>query len=588
PKWKEELSQKRKVTFKGRVFPIGGILYSIRSGKRLVLPDFLKQLKDEGIEKLDKAKTEKKPKESWKDEEFLAALLQYKKENPKWKEELSQKRKVTFKGRVFPIGGILYSIRSGERKVLVEVLKKLKDEGIEKLDKAKTKTRQNEWSFEDFVPALLQYKKETEWKGGDLDASTTVPFEGRDFPIGAILNLIRSGDGIFSGGIREQLESAGVSLEKVERGGGKSAAVGAGDSGRPGKRRRGEADAAVLPSDQPPTAKPGRPGKRRRREQADAVRTPAQSPTDVPLPGEDPDPAGVPDTGGTTDTAGGLDPGSGLDLGVAGGLDTGVPEGLDLTGGGLAPAGIPGWDGGSWDLGGLPGLDPAGDGLDLTGVPKDLWDWILAWDGSMPGAAGTLTGPQAQTLQERGLRAVDVPHDGDCFFHALLRSGVDGVTAGDVRSVLARELRADLRRSPQVLWPQLDAQGQSGAAADEFRSLDGMPPQEIDAYLAVMGGVSAYRNEIQARVTENWSNRDREGIIASLETPGVYDDASGDIAPLAAAWIYNARINVITPEGALYTIGPHDAPREITLIRQDRSSGIPHDHWLATEKTSAP
>ncbi|MFG2632322.1 hypothetical protein [Streptomyces sp. NPDC048473] len=294
--------------------------------------------------------------------------------------------------------------------------------------------------------------------------------------------------------------------------------------------------------------------------------------------------AGIPGWDGDSWDLGGL---PGLDL-TGGGLDTGVPEGLDLTGGGLAPAGIPGWDGGSWDLGGLPGLDPAGDGLDLTGVPKDLWDWILAWDGSMPGAAGTLTGPQAQTLQERGLRAVDVPHDGDCFFHALLRSGVDGVTAGDVRSVLARELSADLERSPQVLWPQLDAQGQSGTAADQFPSLtNGMTPQENDVYRALLGEGPADRNDILTGVTASWSNTDRNRIIASLETPGVYDDASGDIAPLAAAWIYNARINVITPEGFLYTIGPHDAPREITLIRQDRSSGIPHDHWLATEKTSA-
>ncbi|MFI5752987.1 hypothetical protein ACIBBE_45960 [Streptomyces sp. NPDC051644] len=643
--WKTELSQKRKGTFRGEDFPIGKILSNIRSGHRTVSPDFLKQIKDEGIGELDNAKTKKTTAESWKDGELLAALLQDKKENEKgsgrprkiaWEnedilaallqhqketgwagEKVSPEMEISFKDRVFSIGQILYEIGRGRRKLPPNIREQLESAGIN-LEKVKRggsksaakKTRES-WKNEEFLAALLQHK-ENGWIAPELARTIKIPFNGRKVPIGRLLYDIRHGDRGVSLEILDVLKKEGIgklqnAKVRVEREGGKSAAVGAGDSVRPRKRPRGGQPDVVPPPDQPPTAKPSKPRKRPRRGEPDAVRgqpdavrgeadavlPPTQSPTNVSLPGENPDPAGGPDLTGDLDPTGIPE----LDLaGIpdwAGGSwfpnldsDQGMAGGPDLAGGSWDFGGFPGLDpaGGSSDSGGFPGLDLTGGGLGLTEVPPELLDWILAWD-----AAGTLTDPQAQTLQERGLRAVDVPHDGDCFFHALLRSGVlrDGVTAGDVRSVLARELSADLERSPQVLWPQLDAQGQSGTAADQFPSLtNGMTPQENDVYRALLGEGPADRNDILTGVTASWSNTDRNRIIASLETSGVYDDASGDIAPLAAAWIYGLRINVITPEGFLYTIGP-DNGRVITLIRQDRSSGLPHDHWLATEESSA-
>jgi hypothetical protein len=189
-------------------------------------------------------------------------------------------------------------------------------------------------------------------------------------------------------------------------------------------------------------------------------------------------------------------------------------------------------------------------------------------DGGLPDAHSEprqvegLSQAQAVRLSRLTLRAVDMPTDGNCFFHALIRlapaevaasSGSTGVppTPAQVRAHLADALAQDLGcpEGDRRLWPTVD--GQALAALID----DGEVPQE------------------------GLTDRLRRDIIEALRTPGSYDNAAGDIAPVVAGQVFGLTIEVVLPDGSLYEVGDPDGHR-IVVARVPREARG-YDHWIA-------
>ncbi|MFI9042451.1 hypothetical protein [Streptomyces sp. NPDC053726] len=596
--WK--LTRGTTTMFKGRRFPIGRFLSDIRRGEnRQISADALAQLNQAGVHDLDLAviKTNS-PRENRADEDFIVALLAFKEEKEWDGDKLLQRTKAPFEGNPFPIGRLLSAIRMGSRQVSAETLTQLKEAGVLHLDNAVTATKRTREirGDEDFVQALLQYKQAQKWNGRKLLQRTKAPFEGNSFPIGQVLSDIRNGKHPVSAETLAQLKQGGVELleevnlrRSVARKGGKRVAREDLIHGRPIKRPRGRADATGQSAQQ--QAGGSLPG-----EDLDPVAT--LSPDARPGPSGAPDGPEIPAPDALHGPADGLDKDKSPDN-SADWTSLLPPDALSHLTGTLDQDGVPGWVAGPWAPDPPHALPGPADGLDRDRTPdgSDSANWVGGeGDMSVPEAACTLTDPQLQALQEQGLQAVDVPHDGDCFFHALLTAEIlepfpAGLTPGHLREDLARELTEDLSRLPEdrIRWPLLDVLGQSAAAADEFRQvLTDIPPlQQLGIDMGMRNDAIALQNQILTLTTQDWSDQDRNRIIQALASSGVYDNASGDIAPVAAAWIYNLRINVITPQGTSYPIGPHNPLRELTLIRQEHNPNTPHDHWLATRGTPA-
>ncbi|MCW2943369.1 MAG: hypothetical protein JWR24_86, partial [Actinoallomurus sp.] len=189
-------------------------------------------------------------------------------------------------------------------------------------------------------------------------------------------------------------------------------------------------------------------------------------------------------------------------------------------------------------------------------------------DGGLPDAHSEprqvegLSQAQAVRLSRLTLRAVDMPTDGNCFFHALIRlapaevaaaSGSTGVppTPAQVRAHLADALAQDLGRpeGDRRLWPTVD--GQALAALID----DGEVPQE------------------------GLTDRLRRDIIEALRTPGSYDNAAGDIAPVVAGQVFGLTIEVVLPDGSLYEVGDPDGHRIVVALVPREARG--YDHWIA-------
>jgi hypothetical protein len=181
---------------------------------------------------------------------------------------------------------------------------------------------------------------------------------------------------------------------------------------------------------------------------------------------------------------------------------------------------------------------------------------------SQPERVEGLSEAQAARLGELALRAVDMPANGDCFFHALIRLAPEEVAAGlgssgvqptpaAVRAHVADALTQDLAlpETSRNLWSLLDAQ----------------------AFYGLIGGRTSDGQTL--------TDAHRRMIIDSLRTSGSYDNAAGDIAPVVAGQVFGLHLTVVLADGTPYEVGDPSG-RPVVLARLPREARG-YDHWVA-------
>ncbi|KUO09356.1 scabin-related ADP-ribosyltransferase [Streptomyces sp. DSM 15324] len=202
---------------------------------------------------------------------------------------------------------------------------------------------------------------------------------------------------------------------------------------------------------------------------------------------------------------------------------------------------------------------------------------------------------QIHVLNGLNRTAVDVPHDGDCLFSALLRTAPGRIVEPDgsiptstgmrqrISTELLREL--ELPAADRTLWDGMAGQVREGLAADRARRRQdeaaahrakGPARTEAERRAEFDRFVDAERLLLAATgPTDDELRR----IAVDLGTPGVYDSAAGDLALGLATRIYGFNAQVIG-HGSPYPVG--DGPgAPVVLVRLDRTeAGV--DHWMAT------
>ncbi|HEV3172939.1 MAG TPA: hypothetical protein VGZ32_21515, partial [Actinocrinis sp.] len=190
-------------------------------------------------------------------------------------------------------------------------------------------------------------------------------------------------------------------------------------------------------------------------------------------------------------------------------------------------------------------------------------------------------------LEERNLRQVPIVGDGDCFFNALRATAperIDWHDANDMRAQLATALRNDLElpEHERRLWPHLDITAQAGATEDLLRR----EPEAAARSLAQGAREQDVWNEYFQRVLDNWNEGTRQYLVRRLEDPGAWDDLTGDVAPLAATFVWGLRIVRLDAAGRVDHFGPEDG-RQMVLVRYEGALGEGLDHWTGTEPAEA-
>ncbi|NEA64095.1 hypothetical protein [Streptomyces sp. SID12488] len=207
---------------------------------------------------------------------------------------------------------------------------------------------------------------------------------------------------------------------------------------------------------------------------------------------------------------------------------------------------------------------------------------------------------QTRVLSGLNRTAIDVPHDGDCLFSALLRTAPGQILDPDgntptptgmrqrISADLTREL--DLPPADRTRWNSMTGQVQESLAADRARRRQGeaalnRPKEPARTDAERRAEYDRFADEERERLADTGPTDDElRGIAADMGTPGVYDSAAGDLALGLATQIYGFNARVIG-RGSPYPVG--DGPgAPVVLVRLDRAEAGA-DHWMATGPRSS-
>ncbi|MEU3521607.1 hypothetical protein ABZ770_41305 [Streptomyces sp. NPDC006654] len=212
-------------------------------------------------------------------------------------------------------------------------------------------------------------------------------------------------------------------------------------------------------------------------------------------------------------------------------------------------------------------------------------------DGSMvaeePQAEGLrLADPWMQQVAAmNGLVVADVAGDGNCFMNALALAaglfGPDGqvATAGEVRARLAGALHEDvlLPVHERRLWPRLELTARA-FMADEFTRAAGHLPGH-DLYTIWRDG---YLTEWELSRDGIGDGR-RQRIIEMMAADGLYNNVSGDLASIVAAYVYDLRLHMLavnTVTGA-YGFSSFGSETGLSVYLLRRDPGVAGaEHWM--------
>ncbi|MEW2113724.1 hypothetical protein AB0945_00735 [Streptomyces sp. NPDC005474] len=239
-----------------------------------------------------------------------------------------------------------------------------------------------------------------------------------------------------------------------------------------------------------------------------------------------------------------------------------------------------------------PGSTAPGGGTAPTGPKRSAGSRSHDSTPPSPGQTWVLNGLNRTTI--------DVPHDGDCLFSALLRTApgqiLDPDGSAPTPTGMRRRISADLTReldlppADRTLWNSMTGQVQDGLAADRARRRQDRAalkrpknPTRTDAERRAE--YARFAAEERERLAETGPTDDELRQIATdMGTPGVYDSAAGDLSLGLATRIYGFNAQVIG-RGSPYPVG--DGPgAPVVLVRLDRAeAGV--DHWMATGPRSA-
>jgi phage terminase Nu1 subunit (DNA packaging protein) len=196
------------------------------------------------------------------------------------------------------------------------------------------------------------------------------------------------------------------------------------------------------------------------------------------------------------------------------------------------------------------------------------------------GSAPPIRGGLPARLADWNLRRVMIPGNGDCFFNAVRETHpeiFESRYAHLMREELAQSTHADLMRAELAQALRLEL-----GFPEEFREL--WPRLDVPAIDAVSEDLhrefpTLARDDIREDVAANWSDRARLELADRIAEPGVWYEAAGDVAPLAAAFVWRLRISRLDDHGGVYELGPADGTPTV-LIREARVDGA--EHWSGT------